>query len=176
MVSVAGGKLTTHRRIALDALRHLPDTVRPRRLRLQRRSPPRRVLFAPRDLYSCLDDLTVDHLLRLYGSETGKLLAYREEFPNALDRITPGAPDLWAQVYHAIREEWAVTAEDVIHRRTTLGLRGFDTPEIRQKISAFLAPDPGCAPGVRGPSRHAIADRSPTVTARYPWDEELRKA
>ena len=28
MVSVAGGKLTTHRRIALDALRHLPDKVR----------------------------------------------------------------------------------------------------------------------------------------------------
>jgi glycerol-3-phosphate dehydrogenase len=34
MVSVAGGKLTTHRRIALDALRHLPDRVRPRRLYL----------------------------------------------------------------------------------------------------------------------------------------------
>ena len=71
------------------------------------------------------------------------LLAYREEFPNAIDRIIAGAPDLWAQVYHAVRQEWAVTAEDVIHRRTTLGLRGFDSPEIRRMISEFLAPDPG---------------------------------
>ena len=43
-----------------------------------------------------------------------------------------------AQVYHAIREEWALTVEDVIYRRTTLGLRGFDTPEIRQIISAVF--------------------------------------
>jgi len=71
------------------------------------------------------------------------LLAYREEFPNAIDRITPEAPDLWAQVYHAAREEWAVTAEDVIHRRTTLGLRGFDSPEIRQRISAVVESKPG---------------------------------
>ena len=66
------------------------------------------------------------------------LLAYRAEFPNAIDRIIAGAPDLWAQVYHAVREEWAVTAEDVIHRRTTLGLRGFDSPELRRMISPFL--------------------------------------
>ena len=57
---------------------------------------------------------------------------------NALERITPGAPDLWAQVYHAVRQEWALSAEDVIYRRTTLGLRGFDTPEIRQRISTVL--------------------------------------
>jgi glycerol-3-phosphate dehydrogenase len=57
---------------------------------------------------------------------------------NALQRLTPEAPDLWAQVYHAIREEWAVTAEDIIYRRTTLGLRGFDTPEIRQRICTVL--------------------------------------
>jgi glycerol-3-phosphate dehydrogenase len=57
---------------------------------------------------------------------------------NALERLTPGAPDLWAQVYHAVREEWALSAEDVIYRRTTLGLRGFDTPEIRERISTVL--------------------------------------
>ena len=61
------------------------------------------------------------------------------EYDNSLERITPGAPELWAQVYHAIREEWAVTVEDVMYRRTTLGLRGFDTPEIRQSISGVLA-------------------------------------
>jgi glycerol-3-phosphate dehydrogenase len=143
MVSVAGGKLTTHRRIALDVMRHLPHTVRPRRLRLGEDPLPGASLSRTRDHYSCVDGSTWDHLLCHYGGEASTLLAYREEFPNAIDRIIPGAPDLWAQVYHAIREEWAVTVEDVIYRRTTLGVRGFDSPEIRQMISAFLIPDPG---------------------------------
>jgi len=74
----------------------------------------------------------------MYGSENGKLLEYSKAHDNALEKIALGAPDLWTQVYHAIREEWAMTAEDVIYRRTTLGLRGFDTPEIRQMISTVV--------------------------------------
>ena len=136
MVSVAGGKLTTHRRIALDALRHLPDGVRPRRLYLS--DAPLPGASPARDHYARFDGSMVDHLLHHYGSETGKLLGYRKVKDNALERITPGAPDLWAQVYHAVREEWALTAEDVIYRRTTLGLRGFDTLGIRQRISTVL--------------------------------------
>ena len=73
---------------------------------------------------------------------------------NALERITPGAPDLWAQVYHAVREEWALTAEDVIYHRTTLGLRGFDTPGIRQRISTVLEAG-GMSPVRLGPLRCA---------------------
>jgi glycerol-3-phosphate dehydrogenase len=137
MVSVAGGKLTTHRRIALDALRHLPDRVRPRRLYLSDAPLPG---ASPGPVHhSYLDGSTVDHLLRLYGSEISNLIGYSQAKDNALEKITPGAPDVWAQVYHAASKEWATTAEDVIYRRTTLGLRGFDTPAIRQSISGVLA-------------------------------------
>jgi glycerol-3-phosphate dehydrogenase len=137
MVSVAGGKLTTHRRIALDALRHLPYKVRPRRLYLSDAPLPG---ASPGPVHHPhLDSSTVDHLLRLYGSEIGNLIGYSQEKDKALERITPGAPDVWAQVYHAASKEWASSAEDVIYRRTTLGLRGFDTPEIRQSISGVLA-------------------------------------
>ena len=138
MVSVAGGKLTTHRRIALDALRYLPERVRPRRLSLSENPLPGASPVRGRGPYSGLDGSTLDHLLHLYGSETSKLLRHSKGHDNAWERITPGAPDVWAQVYHAASEEWASTAEDVIYRRTTLGLRGFDTPEIRQSISAVL--------------------------------------
>ena len=138
MVSVAGGKLTTHRPIALDALRHLPDRVRPRRLYLSD-APLPGASPAPGPVHhSHLDGSMVAHLLHLYGTETGKLLEYSKVHDNAFERLTPGAPDLWAQVYHAIGEEWAMSAEDIIYRRTTLGLRGFDTPELRQRISAVL--------------------------------------
>jgi glycerol-3-phosphate dehydrogenase len=90
----------------------------------------------------------MNHLFRLYGAEAHKLLEYGSENHNALEPITPGAPDLWAQVHHAISEEWAVTAEDIIFRRTSLGLRGFDTPEIRRWISSLIE---GESPQTAGP-------------------------
>ena len=191
MVSVAGGKLTTHRRIALDALRNLPDAVRPRRLRLSDASLSG--ALAPRfmEAYSPLDSSTVQHLLSLYGGETPGLLARGNVSPDALERVTLGAPDLWAQVYHAVREEWAVTADDIIYRRTTLGLRGFDTPQIRRKISTILEADAnvfssglvaqplrtpgGPAPGGgRGGVRGRGRGPGRKITDRYLGDEELR--
>jgi glycerol-3-phosphate dehydrogenase len=138
MVSVAGGKLTTHRQISLDAMRHLPATVRPRRLFLSEAPLPGASPARAEELYSRLDAPTVDYLLHHYGAEALKLLEYQSENHNALESIIPGAPELWAQVYHAISEEWAVTAEDIIYRRTSLGLRGFDTPEIRRRISNLI--------------------------------------
>lgn len=162
MVSVAGGKLTTHRRIALDALRHLPDTLRPRRLHLSDAPLPGAAPARVYDLHSRLDGATLDHLLHLYGGETGRLLEYSEEDSDALQHIAPGAPDLWAQVYHAVRAEWAVTAEDVIYRRTTLGLRGFDTPEVRQMISVALGPGGGAQTQPHGFMGH------PRQTSEWP--------
>ncbi len=138
MVSVAGGKLTTHRQIALDALGYLPAEVRPRRLALSEEPLPGAYPPAYRSLSSRLDASTVDHLLHLYGSEAEDLLAYADLYPNALEPITPEAPDLWAQAYHATSREWALTVQDIIHRRSTLGLRGCDTPVVRDRISSAL--------------------------------------
>jgi glycerol-3-phosphate dehydrogenase len=152
MVSVAGGKLTTHRRIALDALRHLPDTVRPRKLFLSDVPLPGAHGVRLQDLHTLLDSSTVDHLFHLYGAAVHKVLTYDGEVPNALEKIVAGAPDIWAQVYHAIREEWAVTADDIIYRRTTLGLRGRDIPEVRRRISAIVERGSGALP--RHPSRY----------------------
>ncbi len=45
---------------------------------------------------------------------------------------------MWAQVHYAAREEWAVTVEDVVRRRTSLALRGLDSPRVREDISALL--------------------------------------
>ena len=165
MVSVAGGKLTTHRRIALDALRHLPDAVRPRRPRLSASPLPGASPSHAVNVCSRLDGSAVDHLFHLYGADAAKLSGYADEFPNALEKVAPGAPDIWAQVYHAVREEWALTPEDVIHRRTTLGLRGFDTPEIRRSISAIVEPWSGA---LAAPGKLA-------VTTRYSPAKRFRK-
>lgn len=138
MVSVAGGKLTTHRVIALDALHRLPPRVRPRRLALRDDPLPGAQPAPVGRLRMRLGRAVTAHLLRLYGGEAGKLLDYAATFPDALERISPLAPDIWAQVHHAVREEWALTVNDVVRRRTTLGVRGLDTPPVRARVSRLL--------------------------------------
>ena len=148
MISVGGGKLTTHRLIALDALRALPGDLRPRKLRpnadpLPGSSPP-----DAHGLRTLADDSTAGHLMELYGGEADKLLQYATRFPDALEKVHPGGPDVWAQVYHAAAEEWALTADDVVRRRTTLRIRGLDTKEVRARISSLLASS-GADPATR---------------------------
>jgi glycerol-3-phosphate dehydrogenase len=137
IVSVAGGKLTTHRLIAAAALRRLPRELAPRRLAAETRPLPG---GSPWRLASSagIEGPTLEHLVGLYGSDTPRLLSYARDFDDALDPIDPRAPDVWAQVHHAIEREWAVTVEDVLVRRTTLGVRGLDDRDLRTRIAARL--------------------------------------
>jgi glycerol-3-phosphate dehydrogenase len=118
MVSVAGGKLTTYRRIALDALDHVGVRGLSRQARpLPGASGLDRVVW-PGDL----DGATRSHLLHLYGSLAPEVLAPAAEDPSLLEPIAPGRPDLRAQALYARSHEWAVSDEDVLRRRTTAWL------------------------------------------------------
>jgi glycerol-3-phosphate dehydrogenase len=118
MVSVAGGKLTTYRQIALDALDHLGVrglSARPRPLPgatgLDRIAWPGE-----------LDTATRNHLLHLYGSLAVDVLAPTADDPSLLEPLAPGRPDVRAQDLYARAHEWALTDEDVTRRRTTAWL------------------------------------------------------
>jgi glycerol-3-phosphate dehydrogenase len=115
MVSVAGGKLTTYRQIALDALGHLGV----RGLSLRPRPLPGAVgldrIVWPEEL----DAATRAHLLRLYGTLALEVLAPAAEDPSLLEPLVPGRPDLRAQELYARAHEWALHDEDVLRRRTT---------------------------------------------------------
>jgi len=118
MVSVAGGKLTTYRRIALDALaaagvRGLSKAPRP----LPGSSGLDRIAW-PIDL----DRPTRAHLLHLYGSLAPEVLAPAADDTSLLEPLVPGRPDLRAQERYAREREWARTDEDVLRRRTTAWL------------------------------------------------------
>jgi glycerol-3-phosphate dehydrogenase len=146
VVSVAGGKFTSHRTIALDALRHLPAEVRPRRSRPSDGLPGSDPQAAS-ELLDRVEPETALHLLSLYGSEATQVLAYAESVPNALERIHPSGPDVWAQAHFAVDREWAMTVDDLTSRRTTLAVRGLATERIRAELAALLqdrlaAPEP----------------------------------
>jgi glycerol-3-phosphate dehydrogenase len=133
MVSVAGGKLTTYRRIALAALERLGVRVdgRPRPL-------PGAAGLDRVPLPAELEPHTRSHLLHLYGSLAAEVLAPAADDPSLLEPLHPEGPDVAAQALYAGAHEWACTVEDVLRRRTTLALRGLASDEVGARVSDLL--------------------------------------
>ena len=142
-VSIAGGKLTNHRAIALDALANLPREVRPSRLRLSADPLPGALpAGAGNALSRRVDARTASHLLALYGGEAVCVLAFADTKPNALEPIHRDGPDIWAQAHFAVDEELAVKPEDIAARRTTLGLRGLASAQVLDELGRLLGSGP----------------------------------
>jgi glycerol-3-phosphate dehydrogenase len=143
VVSIAGGKLTNHRTIALDALANLPRPVRPHRLELSADPLPGSLRTGDEStVKSRLDACTANHLLSLYGGEAVRLLAYADTDPDALEPIHRDGPDIWSQALFAVDEEMAVTGEDIARRRTTLGLRGLASARLLGELDRLVDSEP----------------------------------
>ncbi len=124
MVSVAGGKLTTYRQIALEAL----DELGVRGLSTKPRPLPGATGLERIAWPVELDRTTRNHLLHLYGSLAVDVLAPAADDPSLLEPLVAGRPDLRAQDAYAREHEWAVTDEDVLRRRTTAWLAESPAP------------------------------------------------
>jgi glycerol-3-phosphate dehydrogenase len=129
MLSVAGGKLTTYRRIALEALARLRVDLGLGRLDASPRplpgaARPAEVAARLARTYPELDPTARSHLAHRYGSLADEVLAPARDDPSLLERLHPEAPELAAEAAYAIEREWATGPDDVLRRRTTLALRG----------------------------------------------------
>jgi glycerol-3-phosphate dehydrogenase len=118
LVCVSGGKLTTFRAIALDTLRHarpqLPDwqdDLAPRPVFDQVACPT-----APRRLPSS----RLRRLAGRHGVHAQPLLDAAR--PDELERV-PGTETLWAELRWAARAEAVQQLDDLLLRRTRLGLQ-----------------------------------------------------
>jgi glycerol-3-phosphate dehydrogenase len=116
LLTVTGGKLTTFRVIALDALKHamalLPgwhDGLEPR------------PIFTPHAWPGIgLRGSQRQRIEGRYGAATGALLAAAQ--PGELELI-PGTQTHWAELRWAARSEAVLRVEDLMLRRTRLGLQ-----------------------------------------------------
>jgi glycerol-3-phosphate dehydrogenase len=135
LVSVAGGKYTTYRLMARDAVNaavaDLPEDVPA--------SVTDRISLLGADGYlgrlnarqriaeeSRLEVAEVEHLLERYGALVDDLLQLIEKQP-ALGRPLPGAEEyLAAEVVYAATREGALHLEDVLTRRTRISIETFD--------------------------------------------------
>jgi glycerol-3-phosphate dehydrogenase len=138
VLSVAGGKLTTYRRIALAVLHALrPDLDLHRIDRRPRPLPgaadPDVATEALRRRHPELPAPLAERLAHTYGTLVEEVIA---EGP--LEPLAADVPETEAEVLYARRREWAVTADDVLRRRTTLALTGRASPAVRERVEALL--------------------------------------
>ncbi len=138
MLSVAGGKLTTYRRIALEVLGRLRGDLGLRRVDTRPWPLPGASGLESVSLPGELESDVREHLLHLYGSLAPEVLAPGRDDPGLFDRLSPDGPDIGAQVRYAATHEWARTVDDVIRRRTTLFYRGLADEETAARVSALL--------------------------------------
>ena len=83
---------------------------------------------------------TLAHLVSLYGPRAADVIACAANDADAFERIHPDGPDVWAQVRYAASHELALTVDDVVARRTTLGWRGLTDEATRERVARVLPP------------------------------------
>ena len=126
MVSLIGGKLTTHRQVGEEMVNAaLKKRKQPQGNSATRQAPlPGAILTGEaKGLMTTANRDVVAHLLSLYGARTSQVLAIVEEFPELAEPILPGQPDIKAQIVYSVRSELARTYVDICRRRTALAMR-----------------------------------------------------
>jgi glycerol-3-phosphate dehydrogenase len=145
LLSVAGGKYTTYRRMA----QVVTDTITQQ---LGRRRPCRTHAFrlegAPEGPWEQfersettalgqrhgLDETAARHLVNRYGRHAADVAAYLTDDPSSAVAIVPGEPDLQVELAYQRDYEMAVYPTDHFLRRTRLGL--FRPELLRKAVSS----------------------------------------
>lgn len=162
MVTIAGGKLTTYRRMAQEVVdaaieimgvKHVPSMTAKARLPGALGLDSDFDAFVSRlSLGSGVDAHVAGRLANVYGSRAEGVLEYLKEESGMGERVCPDCDVIMAEVAHAVDRELALRVEDVLVRRTSLSL---------------IAEDQALGAAER------VAD---VMGARLGWDARERKA
>jgi glycerol-3-phosphate dehydrogenase len=133
LLSIYGGKITTHRRLAEEALEWLDPYLRSDRARRgwTAKSPlpggDMDVSAIPAlsaelvRLYPFLNPSHANRLAHAYGTRAGNLLGKAKSLADLGRSFGAGLTE--SEVRYLMSSEWARTAEDIVWRRSKLGLR-----------------------------------------------------
>lgn len=175
MVTVAGGKLTTYRRMAAEVVDCAVEAVGLDAGRAQTQRAP---LVGARGLeggFSVWRDAFIDrvdlpgdvagYLADVYGSRAELVADIAAEDPSMAERICPDRPNIYAEVEFAVAHDLARTVDDVMVRRTSLALtaEGRGWPAV-DRVADLMARKLGWSPKRRAESV-AEFERSLALTA-----------
>ena len=141
LISIAGGKYTTYRVMAADAIDAAAADLGP-----IPESVTEHVPLVGADGYHAMVNLTrelarehnlprwrVEHLLGRYGSLLGEVLALGEEDPSLLEPVPAAQEYLRAELRYAATHEAALHLDDILARRTRMSIetkhRGVDAAQ-----------------------------------------------
>ena len=131
LLSVAGGKWTTYRKMAedtVDQARSLGEL------------PERPTTTRDLKIHGYLAKSAQSGDLAIYGSDANGIREIMRETPALAERIDPGLPILRAEVIWAARSEMAMTVEDFLSRRTrALLLDARRSVGMAKEVASLLA-------------------------------------
>lgn len=149
LVSIIGGKLTTYRNLAEQTIDQVGKL-------LHRKLPACRTHDTPlpggadvaetrRALVSVtgLAPAGVQRILDIYGSRAGRLLEIAQEKLQLAATLDDACTVLAAEIVLAIRQEFATTLEDIVYRRTMLGLAADQGRPLYAAIATLAAEELG---------------------------------
>ncbi len=133
LISIIGGKWTTYRKIAEDAINkaiethHLPKT----------KCETENISVHGNKI---TNDSDRENHLYVYGSDIPEILKLQQNNPELKEKLHPNYPYTLAEVVWAIRNEMARTVEDILARRLRLlFLDAKAAIECSKKVSVLLA-------------------------------------
>jgi glycerol-3-phosphate dehydrogenase len=135
VVTIVGGKLTTYRRMAQDALDTAlaQSSVEVRRPCLTHRIP----LVGAADRVQLAAVRAPSRFVDRYGVEATEVIAVE---PGLLEPVAAGLLTTHAELRFAVRHEGALTEDDLLDRRTRIGLSAVDRalalPAAREAFAA----------------------------------------
>jgi glycerol-3-phosphate dehydrogenase len=157
-ISIFGGKLTTYRRMAQDAM----DVISKHDGKPTSQVTKRIALAGSENWANYAATLTHDaaalglsldiakHLGATYGTLASEVLSLIAGDRSLGERLIPDLPYLRAEVVHAARAEMALTLEDVLAQRTSIVLEDrHQGGEILDDVADLLAGELGWAPAER---------------------------
>jgi glycerol-3-phosphate dehydrogenase len=136
VVSVAGGKLTTYRQMAADAVDAV--IIELGLSRWEHRSRTKRLRLLGADRFVRRARRNPSYLHCRYGNEAPQVLALIAEDADFAQPLVGGLPYLRGEVVWAVRHEMARTVDDVLSRRTRARLFGRDDAAAAAGDTAHL--------------------------------------
>jgi glycerol-3-phosphate dehydrogenase len=134
LVTIAGGKLTTYRAMAADAVDEVQAVLG------VSRTPSRTAKLALRGAGATGDD----HLTGRYGSEARVIRAMVSADPSLGEPLVPGLPYQRAEAVFGARYEMATSLDDVLARRTRSLILARDASiAAADEVARLLAPELG---------------------------------
>ena len=151
LITVEGGKYTTSRMLAEKAVNKVIRILKyPKKKSISKNNQLfgceiknyRRFIEEKTQQYSKYNSHQIEYLIRCYGTEIEYIMQLAESNSDLNQKLNADG-ELLAEVQFAIRNEMALTLSDIVFRRTGIGLLGYPSKEIIDKIASLAAKELG---------------------------------